>query len=1224
MGKYASRRSIAVVLLLLFASLAAHAQEFRGSVMGHITDPGGAAIPGAAVTIKNVGTNVESTATTNDEGAYEFPLLQPGKYTLTVKSQGFSAAVREGVEVRVADKLTIDVPLAVGAISDTVTTVASVTPALETGSVTTGSTITGRQISELPLTEGTAYQLATLAPGISYTGNPLFTGPTSNGNLAAFRSNGASGSNQITLDGSPNYAFDGGVGFSPPSDAVQEFKVQTNTFDAQQGYSAGATVNVAVKSGTNDPHGSLYWFNRDRSRTANNFFSNRSGQSRPIRTYNRYGGVLSGPVYLPKIYNGHDKTFFLVSYEHLLDNVAEPQLFTVPTAAMRNGDFSALIVNRANIADAANTVLFNPFDIASVASNGTVTRRSFGCPTTGAVSATSTCNMIPANLLSPIAKALINFYPLPNVAGTANGTQNNFFSNQIRHENYRAWLTRLDHRISESQSIFGKYYHSFNPEDRNDPFGIVNGFPVTQGFENRTNDGGNIDYTNTLSSTTVLDLRVSLNRFQQQRMPAQNFDLSTLGFSQQALTEFRGYQYFPGILIRNLDATRPIHSNIGATRSDFNSGRLRPFYMGSVQPSVTKLFGDHTMRVGYDLRVLRENFISNGFQAGRYFFDGTFTSPASNSNTATRNAFGRDIAAFLLGVPSPGSGSTASQIDNPINYSVQSVYHGFFVQDDWRATSKLTLNLGLRYELEGGLTERYNRIQRGFDLSTPSPIDAAARAAYTTAYNAAPSNFVLTPDQFRVLGGYSFADDSNRTAWNTDKNNWQPRVGAAYTLDEKTVLRAGFGMFMAPHQIEIQGNPLQTGFAGTTPFIASNDNGRTFVGTLANPFPNGLIPSPGASQGLLSSTGIDVGSSTAPVFPLDRKNAMFSRLIFGVQRELPGHFVVEANYVTAWGRDLAVARNLDFTPRSFLGTDPTTDAAANTLLVTGTIPNPFRNLLPNTGSPLNTATTITRAQSLLQFPQFTNLWVEQYNGSNRYNALQLQVNQRFSRDLTLTASYTRSRLREKIDYLNPSDTELEDRISTDDRPNRVTFSAVYELPLGRGKALGKDMNRLVDLAFGGWQVNGTYEWQTGEPFLLSPTQVWYYGGDVNQIVSRVGENTGTGQKYGIDVSAFTVPPVNGAGVVRLNSFNTGLRNVPTTLDSARNQPFLNVNLSLSKNFHIREGMRLQVRAEALNAFNHAYFGNGIGLDPSNAGTFGIVTTQRNNPRDIQLGAKFIF
>src|SRR5215813_41730 len=341
MKKHLLCQGLITMKLLSMVFVTSYAQEFRGALTGKITDTQGAVIPGAKVSIKNVETNVVTTVTANEDGSYSFPLLQPGKYTLTVTNQGFNTAVREGIEVRVADRLTLDVQLEVG-MTETVTTVASST-LLESGSVSTGSVISGKQISELPLAEGTAYQLATLAPGIAYTGNPLFVGPTSNGNLAAFRSNGATGSNQITLDGSPNYAFDGGVGFSPPADAVQEFKVQTNSFDAQQGYSAGATVNVALKSGTNDLHGSVYYFNRDRSRTANNFFSNRVGQERPERTYHRYGGVVSGPVYLPKIYKGRDRTFFLFSYERLKDNIAEPQLFTVPTEKMRKGDLSEFL-----------------------------------------------------------------------------------------------------------------------------------------------------------------------------------------------------------------------------------------------------------------------------------------------------------------------------------------------------------------------------------------------------------------------------------------------------------------------------------------------------------------------------------------------------------------------------------------------------------------------------------------------------------------------------------------------------------------------------------------------------------------------------------------------------------------------------------------------------------------------------------------------------------------
>lgn len=1199
-------------LLIILVAFTATAQEFRGLVAGKISDPNGAVVPGSKVEIKNVETGIVSSTVTGEDGTYSFPLLPPGKYQLTVTKENFNTAVREGIEVRVADRLTLDVQLEIG-VTAMVTTIASGLT-LETGMVNTGTVVTGKQISELPLTEGTAYQLATLAPGIAYTGNPLFTGPTSNGNLAAFRSNGATGANQITLDGSPNYAFDGGVGFSPPSDAVQEFKVQTNTFDAQQGYSAGATVNVAVKSGSNDLHGSAWYFNRDRSRTANNFFGNKNNQARPIRTYHRFGGVFSGPIVLPK-FNGRDRTFFFVSYERLKDNIAEPQIFTVPTEAMRRGDFSALIVNRTNIANAANTVIFNPF--SGTQSGNNVVRTSFGCPTSGAVPSNSTCNIIPTALINPVAANLIKYYPLPNIDGVGNGTQNNFFSNQIRSQDYRGWLTRIDHRISANQSIFGKYYHSFNPEDRQDWAGVVNDFPITRGFEFRTNDGGNIDYTNAISPNVVFDIRVSLNRFVQERRPAESFDPATLGFAAASLQAMRGYQYLPRIMIRNLDATRPIRSTLGSTRSDWNEGRVRPFYMGSVQPTLTQVVDNHSIRYGYDLRILRENFSTDAYQGGQFFFDGTFTAPASNSNATLRNAFGRDIAAFLLGVPVTGSGGNASQIDNSINYSVQSIYHGFFVHDDWRISKNLTLNLGLRYDIEQGITERFNRILRGFDLGTPSPIEAQARAAYTTAFNANPANFVVPPSQFHVLGGYTFADENNRNVWEADRSNIQPRVGASYQLNEKTVLRAGFGVFMAPFQIQ---TPQQIGFAGTTPFVPSNNNGLTFVATLTNPFPNGAAgvqPSFGSSLGLLTGIGADVAASDAPIIGLLRKNSKFVRVVLGIQRELPGQIVVEANFIRANGYDLPVSRNLNFVPREFLGDNPTTDAAASTFL-TATIPNPFRNLVPG-GSAFNTATTITRAQSLLAFPQFTNLWVQEYNGSNRYTSLQFQINKRFATGVTMNATYTYSNLREQTGYLNPSDTVLEDRISEFDRPHRFTFAGVYELPIGRGRKLGNNMNRVLDAFIGGWQVNGTYEWQSGEPFLL--TNNLFFPGDLSTITSRLGDGDGQGGKFGIDRSAIDAP-----GLVTLTQF--GIRNVPTALDSLRNQPYSVANLSLTKNFKIGETRRFQVRAESLNAFNHPYFGAGMGLNPGTAAApnnaFGLVTTQRNNPRDIQFGAKFIF
>jgi hypothetical protein len=1219
MRKHACGRGLTAVLLLLVAFAIAGAQEFRGSLTGKVTDPNEAVVPGADVSIKNIETNVATTANTNEDGSYSFPLLQPGKYTLTVTREGFNTAVREGIEIRVADKLTLDVKMDIG-VAATVTTVASA-PVLETGSVTTGTSITTKQIQELPLIDGSPYQLATLAPGVAYTGNPsVGYSPTSNGNLAAFRVNGATGPNQVTLDGSPNFAIDGGVGFSPPSDSTQEFKVQTSAFDAQQGYSAGATVNVAVKSGTNDFHGSLWEFNRDRNRTANNFFNNLRGAERPERKYNRFGGVVGGPVYVPKVYNGRDKTFFLFSYERLKNSEAEPQLFTVPTAAMRSGDFSALL----NLAQPIR--IYNPFSGCHTPSNCAVTRTVIADPTRATAANPQGLNIIPQSLLNPVAVAYLNLYPQPNIAGSADGT-NNYFSNQIRYSNYRAWITRIDHRISDTQSIFGKYYHSFNPEDRNN----WTGTPLTQGFEYRTNDGASLDYTATLSNSMVFDIRSNLSRFVQERRPATDFDPASLGFTGAALAAMNGFDYLPRFDIRTYDQTRPIRSTLGAARSDWNAGLLRPLYVFSLQPMMTQISGNHTFRYGYDFRMLRENFTTSGFQGGRYFFDGTYTTitttTATNSSNATnlernRNAYGRDLAAFLFGVPT--ASTSQSLIDTTgRSYSLQSLYHGFFFADDWRVSSKLTLNLGLRYELEMGLTERYNRMFRGFDPTTASPIQAQALAAYTAAYNADPNratNFPVTPSQFQVLGGVQYADENNRSLWNTDKSNWQPRLGAAYQVNEKTVLRGGFGIFMAPFRI----NPddvVQTGFSASTPIIPTNDQGRTFVASLNNPFPNGLLPIQGSSLGLLTSTGQDLATSDAGLVPIDRKNAKFARLAIGIQRELPGQFVVEANFVSSWGYDLAVNRNLNFVPRPFLAdlsgaadvaAASALDTTANTFL-SGTITNPFRNLLPS-GSPFNTATTISRGQSLLAFPLYTNVFVQEYNGTNRYNSLQLQASKRFDKDLTLNVTYTYSKLREKLSYLNASDTQLEDRIGTDDRPNRFTLAAVYQIPLGRGRRFGKDMNRILDYVIGGWQLNGTYEWQQGQPILFSSRI--FYAGDPNTLESRAAEGDGNGRKYGFG----DLPVFGTTGFFAPTT--SSLRTFPTTLDNVRHQPFTSVNLSLTKNIQIGEGKRLQFRAEALNAFNHPYFID-LSVDPSSA-SFGLYSTQRNTPRDIQLGLKFIF
>lgn len=1183
------------LVLLGFANI--FGQEFRGTITGTVTDPQGAIIPGATVAVKNLETNVVNNVTANDEGAYTVPFLLPGKYSISVTGSGFKTSVRENVNVNVDDRLTIDFQLEIGQTAEV--DIVADTELVERGTVTTGTVITQRQIEELPLSEGAAYNLATQAPGVSYTGNPQFTGPTANGNLAAIRTNGATG-NQINLDGSPNLAFDGAVAFTPPADALTQFKIQTNAFDAQSGFTAGSTVNVAVKNGTNKLHGSLYYFNRPEALTANNFFNNRIGGERPPRQYYRYGGQVNGPIYIPKIYNGTDRTFFMFSYEKQLDERAEPETFTVPTALMRQGNFSELL---------PTTLIYDP--LTAFLGNG-----SNGCAANIVCRLPFAGNIIPqARLnLNPAAVAFLNLYPLPNLPGVVD----NYFSNQSLSRPYDSYLTRIDHNFNANQRIFGKIFYSKSNEDRYNFIGEPDS--ITQGFEIRTNKGGSIDYTAVLSPNFVLDIRSSLNDFVQERIAANPVSAADLGFNGiAALTEST---IFPRFDFTNYDT-------LGSERADFNEGLTRDFRLFSIQPTLTQIFGNHTLKYGYDYRKLWETRTTSGYNAGRFLFTGTYTAPASNSNATLVNATGRDLASFLLGIPTANANSF---IEQAVSYNVSMNYQGFFVQDDWRVSPKLTFNFGLRYELESGVREADGQFVTGFDTTTPSPL----RAAAVTNFNASVPTSVPAATFQNLAGGLRFAENPSDVNQKPDKNNFQPRFGFSYAINDKTVIRGGFGIFTSPFQIQ----PInQSGFTASTTFTPSTNNGLTFLANINNPFPNGVNPAIGSSLGLNTSIGTTLGTTNATgptattLYTYERKNANYSRFVAGVQRELPFGLGVEATFVYSRGTDLPVLRQLNYVPREYLNdlrgvTDPATITnaiAATQTFLNATVPNPFRGLVPQNAT-LN-ANTIQRRFLLTAFPQFQDLIVTEYNGSNEYRSLQLQATKRLSAGLSFNASYTYAHERENTRRLNPQDEELTNMLSTFSRPHRITFSGIYELPFGRGRKYLGNLNPVVDAIFGGWQFNAVYEWQSGEPVILPNV---FFDGDPNDLENLLGDKDGDGRRYGVDIPAFDVTrfrlangTVPGFGNNYTVSSQNTLRYLPYTLNNFRNQPFQKFDVGLTKNFTIREGMKLQVRFEAINVRNWVYLGDGIQLASNNA-AFGLVSGQRNLPRDIQIGGRFTF
>lgn len=748
------QRSVQTCLFVVFASvlaLPAAAQDFRGAIAGRVLDQSGAALPGVVVTATNIATNVPTATTSNNEGSYTILYLTPGRYIVSAELSGFKKLNRENIEIRVGDRLTLDLSLDVGQMEEIVSVTAE-SPLLELGSASAGQVVDAQRISMLPLSDGNPFQLARLVPGVAFTGDLKFSRPFDNAGTSDIRADGATGGNEFSLDGSPNMTSGRRVAFVPPAGAVQEFKVKTASFDAGDGHTAGAMIDVTLKSGTNQLKGESYYYLRDDKLSETDFFVKRAGNPKPELSYQRFGGHLGGPVQLPG-YGGKGRTFFFGAIEWLYDEFPEPVTRTVPTEAMRNGDFSALLP--------LNILIYDP---ATAVQNGARVQRT---PFAG--------NIIPSNRISPIAREVLNYYPLPNQTGTANnGLQNNYLSNNPRTDDFYSISTRVDHRISDKQQLFVRYTKNDRRESRNAAYGVVNGVVPTGNFLFRKNDGVTVDHVWTRSSTSLLNVRAGWQQFREPNVRQHQglFDPATLGFSSSTVSLFQGAKYFP--LVDLQGSYSDIGDNLAATT-------VHSIY--SVQPTYTMLKGKHSIRSGYDMRVYRESNFNFERQAGAYEFGGNFTRAADNGNSL----FGQDMAALLLGAV---SGGRIDRNGSRVNYTP---YHALFVQDDWRVSGKLTINLGLRYDYEAATYESQNRNVRGFDPNAQIAIAAAAQAQYA----ASPSPEVPA-SAFQVRGGLQFASDSNRGFWNADTSNFQPRAGFVYALNSKTAIRGGTGVYVVP------------------------------------------------------------------------------------------------------------------------------------------------------------------------------------------------------------------------------------------------------------------------------------------------------------------------------------------------------------------------------------------------------------------------------------------
>jgi len=1115
------------------------AQTSTGTITGSITDPTGAAIAGAKVQITNTGTNGLSEAISNAEGIYTAPLLPPGSYGVHVEANGFKSFSQTGIILQIQQQAQVNVVLQVGAMTESIT-VQGDAALVEATTSSIGKVVDNKRILELPLNTRNVYGLVNLTAGV--------TGSIGNAhNQVSYSVNGARGGTfDVLVDGSsaafPTVNGFAGLSVFPSVDAVAEFKMQAQNFSAEFGRSITSVLNLVYKSGSNTFHGSGYEFLRNSVLDSNNFFNNSRGVPLASFKRNQFGGMVSGPVI-------RNRTFFMGSYEGLRERSFAERLITVPTALERAGDFTQTRANATQVITIydPNTTRANPSGSGSI-------RDAFPG------------NVIPGSRFDAVARNVTRYYPMPNQPGDPGTGRNNFYNSGAAAINTENADVRIDHNLTDQQRIFGRfsYRKSFNGPPQLFPGELG----IAEGRVNNNDFGRNVvvDYTNTLSPSMLLNLRTSFarNRFL--------FDNQGLDFVPSSLG-----------LPRTLDSAvdRYMFPRFGVSTQVALGGsdhRQSGFNNYGLAGSLTKIAGKHSVKYGYEGRMLRIN-VWEARAAGTFNFTAGMTQ-GPNPTTASATA-GWGYASFLL-----GTGSDGNFYQNWKNVASQSFYHAFYIQDDWRVTRKLTLNLGVRYDFDTPRTERYDRLS-WFDPSLASPL-----ARQVPAYP-------------NLTGGLRFVnvDGNGRSQFDGDYNNLAPRLGFAYQLNDKTVIRGAFAQLFGPSTLSAQGTVGPQGFRVETPWVASL-NGINPLNLLSNPFPQGFQPVPGSSQGALTAIGSNLDA------PLSNTNTPYTlQYNFTVQREIPGAILLEVGYVANRGRQLSRGGEGGFTLNQV---DPQYLSLGNQL--NQLVANPFFGL----GGGVLANPQVSRAQLLRPYPHFGAIYpLFSQGATSNYDSLQVTFNKRLSRGILFDGSYVWSKtLDVGTSHQNSYDTMASRSVSSVHVPQRLVFSGVYEVPFGRGRQFGNGMSRWADLIAGGWQLNGIWTLQSGSTLGISATN---QAGIFTEAI-RANNNGRSAAQSGdaharldrwFDTTVFSQPA----------AFTLG--NVSPLIADLRGHYINNLDASIFKQFSLTEKFRLQFRAEAFNSLNRVRFGNPNTTVTAGA-NFGRVTTQTNDPRQMQFGLKLLW
>lgn len=1162
-------------IIALFCLLAATAwsQDFRATVLGQVFDPSGGAVPAATVRVTNVQTNQASEVQTSSNGLYTISYLNPGEYTLEVTASGFKAFKRTNLVLQTADKREVTVRLEVGDLS-TAVTISSEVETIETATAARGLNFDPVRTQHFPLNGRQTYQLLSLAPGVYFTQEAFGAGGHSGTRgwdvTNGYRINGGrAGTSQFLLNGAPISDKDGNWQLAPNVEAVQEFKVMTNTYDAQYGRFTGGVVNTTLKSGTNEWHGSAFEFMRNSVLDSNTSQNTAQGKPRTQHNQHQFGGVIGGPI-------RKDKDWALFSFEGWREIVPFNSLSSTVPMDMRDGkNFSKYGYS---IYDPQTTRACN----ASIDGkcDGVFIRQMF--PN----------NEIPSSRISPIGKRILDYYPTPN----QDGRTNNFVgSNNKGRYRYDQPMGRVDHVINENNRIYGLFTYQHGWEYRNST-----GFPrpTTSGdiFSQRTQQSYIVDWTSVVNPTMVFDLRMSYGRFTSMFPRTEEFEMGPkdLGMDKMPYAPSVSRYLLPQINVD--DYTRLFDNTI-----DWNTDN-----QWNLAPSLAITKGRHSLHVGAEFMYTARGSANTGTANGNFTFARSTTRKFSDRDLGTVNGItdGSSVASMLLGLP--GSGG----VEYRDTFYRTRPYYAFYIQDDWKVRHNLTLNIGLRYDIQVPMLERYNRINGGFTSTTKNPYSDAIIANWKqlkSEYDAAnPNAKYKYPDAPEALyGGLLFAgvNGQPKRSYDTDWTNIAPRFGAAWQFAPKTVMRGGFGLF---YRSPTQDNTT-TGFTQTTGYVSSLDGltpsaGTNFTGpySLYDPFPTGLLPVAGSSLGLMTNVGNGISFDGRKI-PMPRTY----QYSFGFEHEFPWKLIGELSYTG----NIATK-----TTYSYQMGNPSyqsyTQATGDPSYLDRNLPNPFKGVLPASAGGAATSNTVRAYDLLRSFPMFRGVTNNTLpKGRYRYDGLQARLEKRLSSAaggaLTFVGSYTWSKTFEENHRLNDWNINepLIHEIDYQDKPHNFAFSGVWDLPLGTGKRFLNVNSGPAKLLVNNWRFTWMYTkfsgYPTNWPDLINSCGVWQ------------AKDQNRKSWFNNDKSCYKTRP---SYTFRVN---------PDRFSDIRNPTVATTNLSVEKTFTVTERYKLHLRGEGFNVTNSVHWkGPNTSLSSELFGQ--IPTDQQNFPRHVQLALKLVF